>query len=345
MKSRLKRNIAFTIVFIIFACLFYLIYKHPKLPTKQTAVIFPTHPPAGGPTAIAKKSNSTYAPYMIQTLQNRIFEKSQIQIGDKAYETNLFTAYKASYMSDNLRINALISVPKNNKQTNPILVFLHGYIEPDQYSTISSYKKPFDYYASHGYVVVKPDYRANGNSEGDKNNPYNRLSYAIDVLNLIPSLDSIEHADTKNIFLWGHSLGGDVALRVLESNKSINAASLWAPVSADFPESMLYYVRRHRPQDLDEIKRILKSLVSQKDLDALSPSKNTAYIKTPIIIHQGTADTDVPIEWNNIVDARLTKNNVDHVYYTYNGEDHNFNGGSKVTILKRDIDFFSKYSN
>ncbi len=284
---------------------------------------------------------TAYTPYMIQTLRNRSYQKSTIEIGEKAYEANSFTSYLATYISDGLKINTLVSFPKNKSTSYLVLVMCHGYIYPASYSTISSYKKTFDYYATQGFIVIKPDYRANGNSEGDRKNLYNRLSYPIDVLNLIASIPTLSHVDTNQLFLWGHSLGGDVALRVMEVNPNIKAASLWAPVSADYPESMLYYVRRKQPEELQKYKDTLKKITTQDELDALSPSKNLTFIKTRLIIHQGTADTDVPPTWNIDLDKRLTKDNIDHKFYLYSGEDHNFNGGSRGIILQRDIEFFN----
>lgn len=38
---------------------------------------------------------------------------------------------------------------------------------PAQYSTTSRYTSYTDVFAGNGYVVVKPDYRGRGNSEGD----------------------------------------------------------------------------------------------------------------------------------------------------------------------------------
>lgn len=331
-----KKLILFVLLFLF--TLIFLIKRNP-IQNNINKILHPT-----AIQSVSPLPQTAYTPFMIETLRNRNYKKSAIKIAKKAYETNVFTAYVATYISDGLKINTLMSFPKNklpDGKKYPILVMCHGYIDPATYSTISSYKKTFDYYAAQGFIVIKSDYRANGNSEGDKDNLYNRLSYPIDVLNLIASIPTISNADINQLYVWGHSLGGDVALRVMEVNANIKAASLWAPVSADYPESLLYYVRRRRPQELQKFKGALKKITTQNELDALSPSKNLKFIKTRLIIHQGTADVDVPQAWNIELDKRLTNDNIDHQFYLYEGKDHSFDGGSRRIILQRDIEFFN----
>jgi uncharacterized protein len=284
-------------------------------------------------------------PFTIESLRKREYMKSTITIESKAYENEIFEAYVISYDSDGNKLYALLSVPKNSNSKTPFLILNHGYIDPAIYSTISSYRSAFDYFANKGFIVLKPDYRAHGNSGGDKKDPLNRLNYPIDVLNLIASLPSLSPTIAENskrdIFMWSHSMGGDISLKVLEvAGSKIKRASFWAPVSAPYPESMLYFLKIHDAANYEKTKELVYKYFSADDFMKLSPSKNTHLIKSNIILHHGTADESVPYEWSLDLVNELTSSKIPHEFYTYPGEDHNFTKGSNATVLKRDMDFF-----
>ena len=180
MKDSVTKIIYILITALIFSiALFLIANRNPQTISQVLLRVTPT-------------SKDTIAtPFMIYSLRKRSYEGGKIVVENKAYETNTFTAYVVSYPSDGLKLFALLSVPKQKDKTFPILIMNHGYIPPDQYSSIYAYKNPFDFFASNGFIVLKPDYRANGSSEGDKKDPLNRLSYPIDVLNLISSLPTL----------------------------------------------------------------------------------------------------------------------------------------------------------
>ena len=74
----------------------------------------------------------------------------------------------------------------------------------------------------------------------------------MDILYLIEGVYSIPQADEKNIFLWGHSMGGEITLKALEISQKVKSASLWAPVSASFPENQLYFIRKRKEYKMEE---------------------------------------------------------------------------------------------
>ncbi len=307
-----------------------------KTPLQDTSFTVPTRTPI----------TNISTPFTIESLRKREYKKSTIIIESKAYENDVFSAHIISYNSDGNKLYALLSVPKNLKSNASFLILNHGYIEPQNYSTIHSYRNPFDFFAHKGFIVLKPDYRANGNSQGDRTDPLNRLNYPIDVLNLmasLPSLDStIPNSNKRNIFMWGHSMGGDITLKVLEvAGTKIRAASLWAPVSAPYPESMLYFLKNRDAANFEKVKELVYKFFSADDFKKLSPSENTQFIQTPLIIHHGTNDESVPYQWSKDLEQKLIGSKTKHIFYSYTGEDHNFSRGAHATVLKRDLDFFT----
>lgn len=331
MKAFLVLIAFFTIPFIIF---FNSDFSKAPLPNASFTV--PTRTPI----------TNISTPFTIESLRKREYKKSVITVESKAYENNVFTAHVISYDSEGSKLYALLSVPKELKSNSPFLILNHGYIEPKNYSTIYSYKHTFDYFANKGFIVLKPDYRANGNSQGDKTDALNRLSYPIDVLNLIASLPSLSPAiiesGKRDIFMWSHSMGGDISLKVLEVvGSKIKAASFWAPVSAPYPESMLYFLKTRDAANYEKTRELVYKFFSADDFIKLSPSKNTQFIKSKIIVHHGTADESVPYQWSVDLNKELSTSKIPHVFYTYQNEDHNFSRGANETLLKRDVEFFT----
>lgn len=169
----------------------------------------------------------------------------------------------------------------------------------------------------------------------------NRTSYIVDVMNLISSIKSIPEANASQVFLYGHSMGGGVALEVLELSESILGASLWAPVSTDYPESILYFVKLNRSDEYNSTSEQLSNNFSSDDYYNMSAINFTNFIHSPLIIHHGTNDESVPYTWSENLDNVLTQNGVEHAFYTYKGENHNFTFGAWSTLARRDVEFFN----
>src|SRR3990167_8243316 len=103
----------------------------------------------------------------------------------KIAETETYTSYLTSYTSDGLEINALLTEPKGQRPLSgwPGVIFVHGYIPPEEYQTTKQYADYVDYLASHGLAVFKPDLRGHGISEGTPGGAYYSADYVVDVLN------------------------------------------------------------------------------------------------------------------------------------------------------------------
>ena len=112
-----------------------------------------------------------------------------------------YTSYLTSYTSEGLKINGLLTVPTGSAPVGgwPAIVFVHGYIPPDQYTTTSGYVDYVDYLARNGFVVFKIDLRGNGNSEGKPAGAYYSAGYVIDTLNAYAALQSAHAASSSAI--------------------------------------------------------------------------------------------------------------------------------------------------
>ena len=166
-------------------------------------------------------------PLTIKAMRERDYPGSEIIIDQKLTSKSKYEQFVTSYLSDGLKIYALLTVPIGNPPEGgwPVIIFNHGYIPPNIYSTTERYVAYVDYFARNGYIVFKPDYRGHGNSEGEPEGAYYSPSYTIDDLNAIASIKKLPDANPDKIGVWGHSMGGNITLRDLVVNKGYQGRS------------------------------------------------------------------------------------------------------------------------
>jgi alpha-beta hydrolase superfamily lysophospholipase len=288
-------------------------------------------------------------PYSIQTLEERDFAGGKITIIKKLEKRKEFTSYLISYPSDGLRIIALMDVPTTKKPVFgfPVVIIDHGFIKPSSYDTEKSYRFITDFFALHGFLVIKPDYRGNGNSEKDADMSY-ILSYPIDVLNLISSITNIENADPAHIFLWGHSTGSAITLTTLAANNQnpdypikIKGAALWSSVTD--PYRAYQQFRSLYPTNRIPYQRTVKLLGTpgQNPIlwQSVSPLFYLGDINTPIQIMHGTNDAVVPYQWSIEVYNDLVSLNKQARLQVYPNDDHVLST-SRKDALNKNLQFF-----
>jgi dipeptidyl aminopeptidase/acylaminoacyl peptidase len=312
---------------------------------------FSTQAPSGAP------QNQTVAPvlhpYTIQALRERDYPGSDIMIERELGDQGVFKSYVVSYQSDGLKIYALMNVPDLPKPTDgfPVIVLNHGFIEPTAYDTITSYKSYMDQYSRQGFIVLKPDYRGHDNSQGTPDSAHTSAGYTVDVLNAVSSIKKYPDANPDKIGMWGHSMGGGITLRALAVSKDIKAAALLAGVVAS-PEFFYNYRREHNsdPRMPDWIRQNGDRTIgefgspgSNPDLwNAISPYSYIGDFTTPIQIHHGAADTDVPIVFSEELNKALVDAGKSVEYFVYQDGDHNLAGAARSPVLSRTYDFFHK---
>jgi len=165
--------------------------------------------------SIVQGNEANDNPLSIEVMRNKSYPGSDLQIEQKLSSSSNYNQYIASYLSDGLKIYGLLTVPKAQKPKNgwPVIVFNHGYIQPELYRTTERYVAYVDAFARNGYIVLKPDYRGHGNSESQPEGAYYSPAYATDVLSAISTLKRYQDVDPERIGMWGHSMGGNITLR------------------------------------------------------------------------------------------------------------------------------------
>ncbi|OGV90805.1 hypothetical protein A3A66_04205 [Microgenomates group bacterium RIFCSPLOWO2_01_FULL_46_13] len=298
-----------------------------------------------------EKVDKPYDRYQFERLKNQKFESTEIILERILAETDAYTAWLFTVKVEGKKTSGQINYPKSEppSQGFPMVMMLRGYIDQEVYTTGLGTKNSAGYYAANGMVTIAPDFLGYGESDPEDSNSIGaRLAKPVTVLTLLVSLATLDNVDTDNVFLWGHSNGGQVALSVLEIiGESVYfegwqlPATLWAPVSKPFPYSILYYT-----DGFDDygkaLRKVLAEFEENYDVDNYSIHGYYEWIDSPLLIHQGTADEAVSVAWTEELVTRLEKLNKEVEYFRYKGADHDLQPVWE-TVVSRDMVFFRKH--
>jgi dipeptidyl aminopeptidase/acylaminoacyl peptidase len=287
-----------------------------------------------------------------------------------------YRRYYASYLSEGLKIYALLTVPDGEMPPGgwPVIVFNHGFIPPDVYRTTERYIAYVDTLARHGYIVFRIDYRGHDQSEGEAQGAYSNPGYTVDVLNAVASIKRFPLANPEKVGMWGHSMGGYLTLRAMVISPDIKAGVIWAGVVGSYPE-MLYNWRggiRETPTPTPAPGSSLgsspgPSQVSSSGSPAASRRWRTDWIATfgtpeqnpefwdsvsatsfvpdlsgPLQLHHGTADESVPLEFSIRLAERVRAAGGTADLYIYDGDNHNISNYFS-TAMARTVAFFDEH--
>ena len=296
-------------------------------------------------------------PLSIEFMRSQNYPGSEITIEKTLSPEAKFDRFLASYKSEGLKIYALLLVPKGTKPDGgwPVIVFNHGYIPPEQYDPTQRYIAYENALANAGYIVFKPDYRGNGNSEGTAGSAYYSPNYAIDDLNAIASIKKYKDANPNRIGIWGHSMGGNITLRALVVNRTdIKAAVIWGGVVGSYDNLINHWQNRVKyhpaPEDLTLRNKNRQDLINKYGTpsanpnfwNSIDPTNFVNDISTPIQLNVGTADAEVPPDFSKLLYDNLVEHGKTAEYFEYPGSDHNISQGFNLA-MQRTIAFFDKY--
>ena len=312
----------------------------------QTPTLTPTSTPI--PTATPVPN-----PLEIQAMRARDYPGSDIVI-EKVLDPGVnYNRYYVSYLSEGLKIYALMTVPMGEKPATgwPVIVFNHGYIPPEVYVTTERYIAYVDLIARSGYIVFRSDYRGHDRSEGEARGAYSNPDYTVDVLNAVSSVKRYPDADPNRIGMWGHSMGGYITLRSMVIRDDIKAGVIWGGVVASYPDLLTKWRRGPSaavptPNPRSWRNSLIQQYGSPEEnpefWNSISANSYLQDISGPLQLHHATTDEEVPLEFSELLFYQMLKIQKYVELYKYEGDNHNISNNFG-TAMQRTIEFFDTY--
>ncbi len=258
-------------------------------------------------------------PMSVDELRQAEFDITLSRAGELESEAG-YSAYLARYEHNGLTLFAMVAVPDGDRPASgfPVVVANHGYVpDPRRYGIRADGRnaRPGDYYASvpglfatRGFLTVLPDYRGHNASEGfdyiDPQDDQSVAYYAEDVAALLSALDQLDSADTDNVFMWSHSMGGSVSIRVLLASDVVKASSFWSTMNVD---------------------------THAAELDMLDG---------PVVVHHAVRDASTPASNSLSFVQSLDAAGRLEAYVIYSSDEHYFAGERRERAAEFDAAFF-----
>lgn len=311
--------------------------------------------------------------YRIAELQKYSYQTSPLTIEKELEKESTYTSYLFSYTTMGKKMSGVINVPANidRNQDPKVIVLLRGYVPQETYTSGTGTRNAAIYFAERGFVTVAPDFFGYGESDPEFEDEWEaRFAKPIQVIELLKSIETqgvpldgtaFQQSPSKNIGIWAHSNGGQIALTTLEILQQPIPTTLWAPVTAPFPYSVLFF----SDEEADEGKQArawVNLLENKYNVLEFSLTQHLNKLTGPLLLHHGTADDAALVSWSDefvqkvkIENERRENENrrvsspsaaqlkelplVDLTYYKYPNADHNLRPVWD-TVIARDLAFF-----
>jgi len=294
------------------------------------------------PTPLPTPTLMPYEQYTIDYLRQRTYGGGKIEVLEKLGETDLYTSYSICYPSDGLNIYGFANIPKGQGPF-PVIVSVHGYAPYGEYNVFDPLEDFGGNFATDGFIFVHPGLRNHPPSDSGDN--ILRVGMSVDVLNLIALLKKqsslpaeLSAANPERLGLWGNSLGGEIALRVLTVSPNIKAAVLTSSLSGNEELNS-----RQLSQVIPDKQFQEDAQVPIEMMDSISPMYFYHYITSAVQLNHGLDDSTAPISWavetcNFLQSAGVS---VQCIYYPDTG--HVFNRSNNQILIANAIEFYKQH--
>ena len=298
-----------------------------------------------GATAAADRLPTADSAVSLPAMMRRDYDGRGLRLGPVLATTSAYVRHAASYRSDGLRISGIVNLPRG-RGPFPVLVLLHGYIDPAYYVTGQGLMREQDYLAREGYAVLHIDYRNHAGSDDDPAAERRlRLGYTADTINAVLAVKRarIARLDGDRVGLLGRSMGGGVTYNALVTRPGlVKAAVVFAPVSSRTADNFNRWIRDDRSELAGQIIRRHGAPEDSPDFwRQVSPRPYFDRITEPLLIHHGTSDDSCPIRWTRASYAALEAAGAEATLHVYDGEEHAF-GPQWPLSMRRTVRFLDR---
>ncbi len=302
----------------------------------------------------------TPTPYPFQELtipylRSRTYESSLGPL-ERVSENTDFTSHVTSYTSDGLKVYGLLTIPEGETPEAgwPAIVFVHGYIPPEEYRTKENYLTYVNFLARNGYVVFKIDLRGHDESEGEPQGAYYSQDYVVDTLNARVALASSEFVNPEKIGFWGHSMAGNIVFRSFVITSDVPASVIWAGAGYTYSDLQTYMIQdtSYKPpppnSERARKRKALREAHGEFSEDSsfwkqVVPTNYLEGVSGAIQINHAVDDDVVSIEYSRNLMKILDETEIVHELKEYPSGGHNINGTSFTPAMQNTVEFFDKY--
>jgi len=368
---RAKNLILLALLLVISSCLsFVLAYFYLK-----------NEPASFGQSITESKKTEKPLPLLQYSLQNLSQKDFTVEKGfqiekiiSEDAETGAYVLlfkYESQGKSISGAFNLKIDDNFKESTPKPTIIMLRGYAPVENYYSGLGTKNAAAVFAENNYVTLAPDFLGFGESDPEPIDTWEaRLIKTVNLIDLIktvqafPEIDlsQLENFPIKKITLdpdkigiWGHSNGGQIAISVLEAMNNNLPTTLWAPVLAPFPYSILYFSDEYEDEG-KETRKYLALFEEDYDVFDFSISQHLDQLHGPIQVQHGTNDDSALVSWTEEFLAKVDLENerratdsstenkkapIEIDFYKYPGANHNLQPNWNEAVQK-DLNFFAK---
>lgn len=269
-----------------------------------------------------------------------------------------------------------LKIDKENEANlnRPVIIMLRGYAPIENYYSGLGTKNAATVFANNNYVTLAPDFLGFGESDSEPIDTWEaRLVKTVNIIDLIKNIQAFPEIDLSQfenfpikkitidlnkIGVWGHSNGGQIAISVLEAMNKNLPTTLWAPVLAPFPYSVLYFSDEYEDEG-KETRKYLALFEEDYDVFDFSITQHLDQLHGPIQIQHGTNDDSALVSWteefltkvdlenkrratNSSQSSENKKETIEINFYKYPGANHNLQPNWNEAVQK-DLIFFKKH--
>ncbi|MCC6905443.1 MAG: alpha/beta fold hydrolase [Anaerolineae bacterium] len=281
-----------------------------------------------------------FANLTIDALAARPYGGSGIVLGRVVRAEPEFTQYEMTYPSDGLVITGLIDIPTGDGPF-PVALVNHGYMMFHEYKPGFDSWRYADWLAKKGYIAIMSDYRMYGGSDTGPN-PFH-IGYAVDIMNLIAQVDSLSQAAPGQIGVFGHSMGGEIAMYPMVISDEVDAVVLYSSMSGDagrnWEHSWRYWPIQRAAMDATAL-IYGRPAENPEGYAAISPVNYLERVRMPVMIHHGTHDESVPYWWSEELWKQMEEIGINVTFWPYPGGGHSL---PTDVLMQRTYEFFEQH--